>query len=86
MAYFRADLCLSSPESYSLEEKKDICNGMMSTSKATPDAMRADFESMSPELRSKLRTRSTSLVSSRPNGGGACSSAKATRSTETWSR
>lgn len=23
MAYFRADLCLSSPESYSLEEKKD---------------------------------------------------------------
>ena len=43
MAYFRADLCLSSPESYSLEEKKDICNGMMSTSKATLDAMRADF-------------------------------------------
>lgn len=54
MAYFHADLCLSSPESYSLEEKKDICNGMMSTSKATPDAMRADFESMPPELCSKL--------------------------------
>ena len=54
MAYFRADLCLSSPESYSLEEKKDICNGMMNTSKATLDAMRADFESMPPELRSKL--------------------------------
>ena len=54
MAYFRADLCLSSPESYSLEEKKDICNGMMSTSKATLDAMRADFESMPPELRCKL--------------------------------
>ena len=54
MAYFRADLCLSSPESYSLEEKKDICNGMMDTSKAMLDAMRADFESMPPELRSKL--------------------------------
>ncbi|MBR3160911.1 MAG: hypothetical protein IKF14_17645 [Atopobiaceae bacterium] len=54
MAYFRADLCLSSSESYSLEEKKDICNGMMSTSKATLDAMRADFESMPPELRCKL--------------------------------
>ena len=26
MAYFRADLCLYSPESYSLEEKKEICN------------------------------------------------------------
>lgn len=54
MAYFRADLCLSSPESYSLEEKKEICNGMMGTSKAMLDAMRADFESMPPELRSKL--------------------------------
>ena len=26
MAYFRADICLYSPESYSLEEKKEICN------------------------------------------------------------
>ncbi|MCR4869964.1 MAG: hypothetical protein K5859_01540 [Atopobiaceae bacterium] len=34
MAYFRADLCLYSPESSSLEEKKEICNDMMSTSKA----------------------------------------------------
>ena len=34
MAYFRADLCLYSPESYTLEEKRDICNDMMSTSKA----------------------------------------------------
>ncbi len=25
-AYFRGDLCLSSPESYSLEEKKEICD------------------------------------------------------------
>ena len=32
MAYFRADLCLYSPESYTLEEKRDICNDMMSTS------------------------------------------------------
>ena len=26
MAYFRADLCLYSPESYTLDEKKEICN------------------------------------------------------------
>ena len=45
MAYFRADLCLYSPESYSLEEKKEICNDMMSTSKAVLDAMREDFQS-----------------------------------------
>ena len=31
MAFFRADLCLYSPESYSLEEKKEICNDMMNT-------------------------------------------------------
>ena len=54
MAYFRADLCLYSPESYSLDEKKEICNGMMETSRAMLDAMREDFESMPPELRSKL--------------------------------
>lgn len=34
MAYFRADLCIYSPESYSLEEKKEICNDMMVTSSA----------------------------------------------------
>lgn len=54
MAYFRADLCLYSPESYTLEEKREICNDMMRTSKAQLDAMREDFESMSPELRAKL--------------------------------
>ena len=54
MAYFKADLCLYSPESYSLEEKKEICNDMMSTSKAALDAMREDFQSYPPELRAKL--------------------------------
>ena len=54
MAYFRADLCCYSPESYTLEEKKEICNDMMSTSKAVLDAMREDFEQMPPVLRSKL--------------------------------
>lgn len=54
MAYFRADLCLYSPESYTLEEKRDICNGMIETSKALLDAMRADFEQLPPEVRSKL--------------------------------
>ena len=34
VAYFRADLCLYSQESYSLEEKKEICNNMMATSVA----------------------------------------------------
>jgi len=54
MAFFRADLCLYSPESYTLDEKKEICNDMMATSKAMPDAMREDFQSYPPELRAKL--------------------------------
>lgn len=55
MAYFKADLCCYSPESYTLEEeKKEICNDMMTTSKALLDAMRTDFEQMPPEARSKL--------------------------------
>ena len=54
MAYFRADICCYSPESYSLDEKKEICNDMISTSKAVLDAMRADFEQLPADARSKL--------------------------------
>ena len=53
-AYFRGDLCLSSPESYSLEEKKQICDDMLATSQAIDDAMRADFEQLPVDARSKL--------------------------------
>ena len=52
-AYFRGDLFLSSPESYGLEEKKEICDDMLATSQAIDDTMRADFE-LPPELRVKL--------------------------------
>ncbi len=54
MAYFKADLCCYSPESYSLEEKRAICNDMISTSRAVLDAMRADFERLPADARSKL--------------------------------
>ena len=67
MAYFKADLCCYSPESYSLEEKREICNEMVSTSKAVLDACtpralcrafgpraRADFDQLPADARSKL--------------------------------
>ena len=54
MAYFKADLCCYPPESYRLGEKKAICNDMISTSKAALDAMRADFEQLPADARSKL--------------------------------
>ena len=43
--------CLGSPESFSLDEKREICEQMESTSKAIEDAMKADFESLPPEFR-----------------------------------
>ena len=54
MANFKADLCPYSPESYSLDEKRAICNEMISASKAVLDAMREDFQAYPPEFRSKL--------------------------------
>ena len=54
VAYFRADLCLSDPDNYTLDEKREICEQMESTSKAIEDAMKTDFESLPPEFRVKL--------------------------------
>lgn len=54
MAFFRADLCLYSPESYKLDEKREIRNDMMATSKAVLDAIREDFEQLPPDARAKL--------------------------------
>ena len=81
MAFFRADLCLYSPESYSLEEKKEICNDMMNTSKAVLDAMRADFERLPRTPVPNSWTCSAPPASRAPSGGGTCSWAKDTRST-----
>ena len=71
MAYFRADLCIYSPESYSLEEKKEICNDMMATSKAVLDAMREDFEQLPRTPAPSSWTCSAHPESSRPNIGWA---------------
>lgn len=54
IAFLRADICLSSPESFSIEEKARICEEMSSSNKAVEDAMRADFELLEPEYRAAL--------------------------------
>ena len=54
MAYFRADVCLGSPQNFSLDEKREICEQMESTSKAIEDAMKKDFECLPPEFRIRL--------------------------------
>ena len=54
MAYFRGQLATEFPESYTVEEMKEISDGM-SASTAEVDAMlRADFESMPPTAQDKM--------------------------------
>ena len=46
IAFLHADICIGSPESYSLDEKRQICESIDATNAAIDAAMRADFESM----------------------------------------
>ena len=46
VTYLRADICLGSPESYSLEEKRQICADMEASTAEVDAAMRADFNSL----------------------------------------
>lgn len=54
VAYFRADLALSDPESHSIEEKREIIEGMRESTEEVDRAMREDFESMPPEMRRRM--------------------------------
>ena len=46
IAYLRADICLGSSQSYSLEEKKRIYTDMEASTAAIDAALRADSESL----------------------------------------
>ena len=54
IAYLRADICLSSPQSYSLDEKKRICEDMDASTNEVDSAMKADFESLPFEAQNAL--------------------------------
>lgn len=54
LAFFRADVCLGSPQSFTLEEKAAICDDMEATNKAIEDAIRKDFEALPSEFQGKL--------------------------------
>ncbi len=54
LAYFRAGVCLGSPESYSLEEKAGICSDMEETSARIDAAMKEDFEAMPPRMQARM--------------------------------
>ena len=54
IAYLRADICLGSPESYSLDEKRRICEDMAASTAEVDAAMRADFESLPDFAKARL--------------------------------
>lgn len=54
LAHFRAELVDISPESYSLDEKKQISEDMDASSAAIEDAMREDFEQLDEVTQTKL--------------------------------
>ena len=54
LAYFRADICLGSPRSYSLEEKKQICEGMEASTRAVDAMLREDFNSMPSAMQLRM--------------------------------
>lgn len=54
IAYLRADICLGSPQSYSLEEKKQICEEMAASTAEIDAALRADFEALPPIAQDKM--------------------------------
>jgi actin-like ATPase involved in cell morphogenesis len=54
MAYFRGDLATSMPESYSIDEMREISEAMDASTAKVDAAMRADFEAMPPEMKVKM--------------------------------
>ncbi|MBQ9044068.1 MAG: hypothetical protein IJ111_14790 [Eggerthellaceae bacterium] len=54
IAFLHADICLASPESYSLDEKRRICEGIDASTAEVEAAMREDFQSWPPEAQAKM--------------------------------
>jgi len=54
LAHLRADICLGSPQSYSLDEMKTICDDIDASAAEIDAALRADFEALPPEFQGKL--------------------------------
>ena len=54
IAYLRADICPGSPQSFSLEDKKNICADMEASTAKIDAAMRNDFQQMPPLAQAKM--------------------------------
>ena len=54
IAYLRGDLATSSPQSYTIDEMREISEAMDASTTEVEAAMRADFAAMPPELQSRM--------------------------------
>ena len=54
VAHLRADLCLSDPDSYTLAEKRNICERIDEADDAIDAALRAAFEADPPGLQAAM--------------------------------
>ncbi len=54
IAYLKADICLGSPQSYSLDEKREICEQMATSTEKAEKAMREDFQSWPPQAQARM--------------------------------
>ena len=54
IALLHADICLESPDSYTLDEKRQICENIDAANAAIDEAMRKDFESLPDFAKKRL--------------------------------
>ena len=54
MAYFRGELAVSSPESYSIEEMRAISEAMDESMAKAEAAMRDDFNALPPQAQARM--------------------------------
>lgn len=54
MAYFRGELATSSPESYSIEEMREISEAMDESTAKAEAAMRDDFAALPPQAQALM--------------------------------
>ena len=54
VAYLRADICIGSPESFTLEKKRKICEDLDASTVEMDAAMRADFERLPDFAKKRL--------------------------------
>ena len=54
IAYLRGDLATSSPQSYTLDEKRQICERMEASTTDIDAALKADFWSMPADARNRM--------------------------------